>query len=103
MMLQQPEPNDYVCSTGISHSVRDCCEYVFGKFGLDYKDYVVIDPKYLRPEELHDLKGDSSRLRDEVGWKPKYSFETLMDDMVVSDENYLKAIENVQVPYDSVR
>lgn len=82
LMLQTDKPDDYVCATGISHSVRDLCEYTFSKLGLDYKDYVVIDEKHLRPEELHDLKGDSSKLRNELGWKPKYTFETMLDEMV---------------------
>jgi len=103
MMLQQENADDYVCATGVSHSVRDCCEVVFNKFGLDYNDYVVLDKKYLRPEELHDLKGDSSKLRDAIGWIPEYTFETLMDDMVVSDENYSKAFKDVHTPYDAVR
>jgi len=103
MMLQQDEPDDYVCATGISHSVRDCCEYVFSKFQLNYKDYVVLDEKYLRPEELHDLKGDSSKLREKLGWVPDYNFETLMDDMIESDENYYKAFKDVHTPYDAVR
>ena len=103
MMLQQDKPDDYVCATGVSHSVRDCCEYVFSKFGMDYKDYVVLDKKYLRPEELHDLKGDSSKLRDELNWVPEYNFETLLDDMIVSDENYNKAMGHIHVPYDVTR
>ncbi len=82
MMLQQPNSGDYVCATGVSHSVRDCCEYVFNKLGMDYKDYVVIDPKYFRPEELEDLKGDCSKLKLEIGWEPEYNFEQLMDEMI---------------------
>jgi len=81
IMLQQEDPDDYVCSTGISHTVRDLCEYVFNKLDMDYKDYVTTDEKYLRPEELNDLKGDCSRLT-KLGWKPKYSFETMLDEMV---------------------
>lgn len=88
MLLQADKPDDYCCATGVSHSVRDCCEFVFSKLGLNYEDYYVLDKRYLRPEELHDLKGDSSRIRKELGWDPKYTFETLMDDMVESDENY---------------
>ena len=63
LMLQQDKPDDFVCATGNSHSVRELCEYVFSKLGLNYKDYVKVDPKYFRAEELHDLKGDSSKLR----------------------------------------
>jgi|TARA_Y100000034_G_C6860537_1_gene391591 GDPmannose 4,6-dehydratase len=103
MMLQQDSPNDYVCATGVSHSVRDCCEYVFNKFGMNYEDYVVLDKKYLRPEELHDLKGDASKIREELGWKPEYTFESLMDDMIISNENYNKVVGNIYTPYDAVR
>ena len=81
LMLQQDTPNDYVCATGISHSVRDLCDYVFNKLNLDYKDYITVDPKYYRAEELHDLKGDSTLLRG-LGWKPKHSFESMLDDMI---------------------
>ena len=81
LMLQQDKPGDYVCSTGESHSVRDLCEYVFNKLDLNYKDYVVVDPKYYRAEELHDLKGDSTKLR-KLGWKPKHNFVSLLDDMI---------------------
>ena len=103
LMLQSEKPDDYVCATGISHSVRDVCEHVFNKLGMDYNDYVVIDEKFLRPEELHDLKGDSTKIREELGWKPEYTFETMLDEMVVNNKNYYKVIENVHTPYDSVR
>lgn len=82
LIVQQDEPGDYVVSTGISHSVREMCDYVFGKLGLDYKDYVYQNPKFLRPEELPYLKGDSTKIREELGWEPEYTFETLMDDMI---------------------
>ena len=82
MMLQEKEPDDYVCATGVSHSVRDCCEYIFKELGMDYKEYVTMDERFLRPEELHDLKGDSSKLRTKLNWYPEYTFELLMDDML---------------------
>jgi GDPmannose 4,6-dehydratase len=82
MMLQTDKPDDFVCSTGISHSVKDLCEYTFNKLELDFRDYVVIDDKHFRPEELYNLKGDSSKLRNKLGWKPKYSFETMLDEMI---------------------
>jgi GDPmannose 4,6-dehydratase len=82
MILQQPNSGDFVCSTGISHSVKDLVEYVFGRLDLDWREYVTVDEKYLRPEELRDLKGDSSRLRDLTGWEPKYTFETMLDEMI---------------------
>jgi len=82
MMLQQSSPNDYVCATGESHSVRDFCKIVFSKLDMDYKNHVRRDLKYLRPTELHDLKGDSTKLRKELGWAPEYTFETLVEDMI---------------------
>ena len=81
LILQQDNPDDFVCSTGISHSVQDLVEYTFNKLGLDWKQYVTTDTKYLRPEELTDLKGDSTKLR-KLGWKPNYTFETMIDEMI---------------------
>ena len=82
LILQRESPEDYVCSTGVSHSVKDLVEYVFSKLDLDWKDYVVQDEKFLRPEELDDLKGDSGKLRSLTGWSPKYTFETMLDEMI---------------------
>lgn len=82
LILQQESADDYVCSTGISHTVRDLCQYVFNSLDLNYNDYVVQDNKFLRPEELNHLKGDSSKLRTITGWKPKYSFESMLDEMI---------------------
>ena len=82
LMLQSDNADDYVCATGVSHSVRDLCEYSFNLLGLDYKDYIVTDERYLRPEELEDLKGDSSKLRNELGWNPEYTFEDMIAEMV---------------------
>lgn len=81
LMLQQEEPDDYVCATGISHTVRDLCEYVFSKLDLNELEFVTIDERYFRPEELHDLKGDSTKLRS-IGWEPEYTFETMLDEMI---------------------
>jgi GDPmannose 4,6-dehydratase len=82
MILQQDQPGDFVCATGISHSVKDLCEYTFSKLQLDWKDYVKQDEKFLRPEELHNLKGDSTKLRQLTGWQPSYTFETMLDEMI---------------------
>lgn len=82
LMLQSDKPNDYVCATGISHSVGDLCSYVFNSLGLDYKDYIVIDEKHFRPEELDNLKGDPSKIKNELGWTREYSFETMLDEMI---------------------
>jgi GDPmannose 4,6-dehydratase len=82
LMLQSETPDDYVCSTGISHSVKDLCEYAFKYLGLDYLDYINIDEKHFRPEELENLKGDSSKLRETLGWNPTYTFESMLDEMI---------------------
>jgi GDPmannose 4,6-dehydratase len=82
LMLQDETPDDYVCATGISHSVKELCDYTFSKLGLDYKKYVKQDQKHFRPEELNDLKGDSSKLRTKLGWEPKYNFESMIDEMI---------------------
>jgi GDPmannose 4,6-dehydratase len=82
MILQQETPDDFVCSTGITHTVRELCEYVFSKLNLDWSEYVSQDFKYLRPEELSYLKGDSDKLRKATGWTPKYNFETMLDEMI---------------------
>jgi len=91
LMLQSDKPDDYVCATGISHSVRDLCEYTFNNLELDYKKFIVIDGKHFRPEELENLKGDSTKLRNELGWAPKYTFETMLDEMI---EYWLKYYSN---------
>jgi len=82
LMMQDETPDDYVCATGISHSVRELCDYTFSKLGLDYTEYVKQDQKHFRPEELNDLKGDSSKLRKKLGWDPKYTFESMIDEMI---------------------
>ena len=82
LILQEENSGDYVCSTGISHSVQDLVEYVFGKLGINWKDHIETDPKFLRPEELEDLKGDSSKLRTTTGWNPRYTFESMIDEMI---------------------
>ncbi len=82
LILQQDTPDDWVVATGETRSVREMCEYVFRKLDLDYKDYVVQNPKFLRPEELPYLKGDSSRIRNILGWKPEYTFNETMDEMI---------------------
>ena len=82
LMLQHNTPDDFVCSTGVSHTVRDLVEYVFGKLDLDWKKYVLTDSKYYRPEELKFLKGDCSKAKSILGWKHKYTFESMLDEMI---------------------
>ena len=81
MILGQDKPNDFVCATGISHSVRDLCDYTFSSLDLDYKDYVGIDEKFWRPEELVHLKGDSTRLKS-IGFEAEYTFKSMIDEMI---------------------
>lgn len=81
LILQQDNPGDWVVSTGETRSVRNMCEYVFNSLGMDYKNFVKQDGKFLRPEELPYLKGDSSKIRA-LGWTPEYTFETMMDEMI---------------------
>jgi len=82
LILQQDQPDDFVCSTGISHSVKDLVTYVFNQLDLDVDKHVKIDNKYFRPEELKDLKGDSTKLRKKTGWEPNYTFEGMLDEMI---------------------
>tara|TARA_Y100000004_G_scaffold36015_1_gene38554 strand:- start:112 stop:1092 length:981 start_codon:yes stop_codon:yes gene_type:complete len=92
LMLQQDEPDDYVCATGESHSVRELCEIVFSKVGLDYNDYVRVDPVYYRPFELDDLKGDPSKAEKSLGWTREYTFESMVNEMIdvmLKDKNEL--------------
>lgn len=81
-IINHDEPDDFVVSTGQTHSIRELCEYVFGKLDLDHKEYVVQNPIYMRPEELKYLKGDSSKARNILNWQPEYTFETLLDEMI---------------------
>jgi len=90
LMLQTDKPDDYVCATGVSHSVKDLCEFVFKYLGLNFRDYVVVDEKHFRPEELKDLKGDSTKLRTELGWEPEYNFETMLMEMIEYWKTYYK-------------
>ena len=89
MILNHEVPDDFAVATGETNSVRDMCDYVFTKLDMDYRDFVVQDSKFLRPEELDYLRGDSSKFRNTTGWKPEYTFETLMDDMI---DHWLEAL-----------
>ena len=82
MIINHTEPDDFVCATGVTNSVRDMCDYVFSQLRLDYKDYVVQDPKFMRPEDIQYLRGDATKLKTTFGWIPEYTFETLMDEMI---------------------
>jgi GDPmannose 4,6-dehydratase len=84
-MLQHDKPDDYVIATGETHSVQEFCDLVFTKLGLDYSKYVRIDEKYYRPAEVDILLGDPTKAIQQLGWKPKVSFNGLIDMMVESD------------------
>lgn len=81
-IINAEKPSDYVVATGTTHSVRELCEYVFAQLDLDYNKYVEQDPKFLRPQELKYLRGDSTRIKTELGWTPTYTFNTLLDEMI---------------------
>lgn len=95
LMLQQDEPEDFVVATGESHSVREFCERAFDEAGLDYRKYVVSDERFFRPAEVDQLVGDASLIRTKLGWKPEYSFEQLIKEMVHSDLEATVATEAV--------
>lgn len=80
-ILNHDTADDFVVSTMETHSVREMCELVFSYLDLNYKDYIVQNPKFMRAEELPYLKGDSTKIRKSLGWKPEYTFEMLMHEM----------------------
>jgi len=81
-IMQHDVPEDFVVSTMETHSIREMCETVFSYLNLDYTQYVTQNPKFLRPEELPYLKGDSTKIRETLGWTPTYSFNSMMEEMV---------------------
>jgi GDPmannose 4,6-dehydratase len=91
LMLQQEKPDDYVISTGITHSVRDLVKIAFDYVNLNWKDYVIVDPKFVRPAEVELLLGDSTKALKKLGWAPETSFEELIKMMIDAD---LERIEN---------
>jgi GDPmannose 4,6-dehydratase len=82
LMLQQQTPKDFVLATGETRTVEEMVKYVFDELGLDWKSYVKTDKKYERPEELNYLRGDASLAKAFLGWSPKYTFESMMKEMV---------------------
>jgi len=85
MMLQQPQPDDYVVATGQQHSVRQLVELAFGHVGLDWQQHVEVDPKLLRPAEVNTLRGDATKARQVLGWRPIVTFPELVRMMVDAD------------------
>jgi GDPmannose 4,6-dehydratase len=85
LMLQQPEADDFVVATGDMRSVREFIEAAFGAAGMDWTKYVVTDDAYLRPAEVHELRGDASKAKKKLGWKPKITFSELVHEMLEHD------------------
>jgi GDPmannose 4,6-dehydratase len=85
MMLQAEQPDDYVIATGETHTVREFLDRAFGHVGLNWHDYVKIDPRYYRPTEVDLLIGDAAKAKRTLGWEPKVSFEELVTMMVDAD------------------
>tara|TARA_B100000989_G_scaffold298905_1_gene290923 strand:+ start:19330 stop:20298 length:969 start_codon:yes stop_codon:yes gene_type:complete len=90
LMLQQDKPRDWIVATGEVRTVKELCAITFEKLKLNYEDYVKINPKFMRPEELKYLKGDSQEIREKLGWKPEYSFETMIDEMIKNWMDFYK-------------
>ena len=82
MIINHDTPDEWIVATGKTWSVRDLVEYVFSQLGLNWKDYVIQNPKFMRPEELKYLKGDSQKTRDILGWDPEYTFHSMLDEMI---------------------
>jgi GDPmannose 4,6-dehydratase len=99
LMLQQDKPDDYVIATGESYSVRDCLDVAFGTLGLDWREYVELDPRYLRPTEVDHLRGDASKARAKLGWQPKITFKQLIKQMVEADEHDVRSALAGRAPH----
>tara|TARA_R100000951_G_scaffold107966_1_gene103816 strand:+ start:3070 stop:4047 length:978 start_codon:yes stop_codon:yes gene_type:complete len=82
MIINYEKPEEFIVATGETHSVRDLCQTVFSKLDLNYEDYIVQNPKFMRPEELKYLKGDASKSHKLLGWEPEYTFSTMLDEMI---------------------
>jgi len=96
LMLQQDEPDNYCCSTGVSHTVQDLVDYTFGVMNVDTSK-VKRHQQFERPEELQHLKGDSTKLRKKLGWAPTYTFESMLDEMIfVAANKRNKDVETVK-------
>jgi len=100
LILQQPSPDDYVVATGETHSVKEFCELAFSEAGLDYQDWVKIDPAVYRPAEVDLLIGDAGKAHSELGWRPTAGFQSLVKEMVHAD---LELVAAPAAPRDIAR
>jgi GDP-D-mannose dehydratase len=102
LMLQQPEPGDYVVATGVAHSVRELCRIAFARVGLEYERHVTLDPRLFRPAEVDHLLGDPTKARTLLGWEPTVTFSDLIETMVDADlarhETRLRNAREASVP-----
>jgi GDPmannose 4,6-dehydratase len=98
LMLQQTEPDDYVLATGKTHSVRELLKMAFDVVGLNWQEYVEVDPKLIRPAEVDILCGDAAKAREKLGWQPEVSFGELIKMMVESD---LEAVQRTEARYSA--
>lgn len=87
LILNYETPRDWIVATGETRTVRELCDYVFNRLGLNYLDYVIQNEKYMRAEELKYLRGDSIEARQKLGWSPKYTFESMVDEMIEAWNN----------------
>jgi GDPmannose 4,6-dehydratase len=104
LMLQQDEPEDYVIATGTTHSVKDLVQIAFDCVNLNWEDYVIVDPKFVRPAEVDLLLGDSTKAKDKLGWKPVVDFKSLIKIMVDADLEKVKNnihLSNIQIQKDA--
>jgi GDPmannose 4,6-dehydratase len=99
LMLEQPEPDDFVLASGETHSVRELCELAFGRLGLDYRKHVVVDPQQERKADAVELRGDSTKARSRLGWRPAIGFKELVYMMVDAD---YKALSPNPVPGENL-
>jgi GDPmannose 4,6-dehydratase len=90
LMLQQPKGDDFVIATGVTHSIRDLLDRAFGRLGLDWRKHVTTDDRYFRPTEVDALRGDPSKAERLLGWKPRISFEEMVDEMVDAEMEALE-------------
>jgi GDPmannose 4,6-dehydratase len=86
LIMQQPEPDDFIVATGTTRSIREFLDVAFGHVGItDWTDYVEIDPRFNRPAEVNLLCGDSTKATQVLGWRPRISFDSMVQDMVDAD------------------
>jgi len=103
MILQQPQPDDFVLATGRTHSIRQLLEVAFKAVGLDWQKYVEIDPKLIRPAEVDVLCGDATKAREKLGWEPEVAFEELIKMMVEADLVQVQKLQNWELNSSAVR